>query len=175
MSFTLYTLFNVLFFSFLIALLVAAFLFYVRRSISSFIPAMFKSLFRGRISKFAAVAVCVALALIAVGCQTPNAATYQTENLLADSATSATSAFNQYAKIQEMNGPVQSIEEARTNIYAADVRIAAALALANSIRLEMATNSASTNSVQLAPLMQAVANDSTNVVSTVKLIMSTVK
>lgn len=115
------------------------------------------------------------LSIIITGCQTPNAATYQTENLLADSATSATSAFNQYARTQETNGPIESIEEVRTNIYAADARISASLALVNSIRLEMVTNSASTNAPQAAALMQAVANDSTNVVTAVKLIMSTVK
>lgn len=119
---------------------------------------------------FPVLVSCLATFSLIVGCGTvsvPNAA-YNAENFIADGAIAATHVFNQYAQTKETNGPIASIECTRATLYATDVQISASLKLADELRLEMATNSASTNGPLLNSTLQNVEVLSSNVMTTVQ-------
>ena len=119
------------------------------------------------------IAGCALLGLL--GCASPNTTTYNTENTLATAAQSATHAFNEYATLEETNGPIPSIEDTRSQLYSADKALAATLATVDAIRLEASTNSSATNTQALVILLQAASDQSSNIAATVKFIVSQTK
>lgn len=127
--------------------------------------------------------VCLAAGVLVLGvlagCASFNATTYNTESLLTDAATGATHTFNQYAALQETNGPVRSIEDFRENLYSADERLSATLGVVDELRLElamnMATNAAGTNDLATSlNLALGTAGDlSSNIVAAVRVFTAT--
>jgi hypothetical protein len=128
--------------------------------------------------KIILTSLCVTLFVLGalVGCKTTSfsGSVFQAENLAADAATGATHAFNTYYA-QTTNTPAgdtAGLEAARQDIYAADKKMAASLALLENLRTAYDANPAATNQTAVNLALGAVQNQSSNIVALVQLIIA---
>ena len=104
-----------------------------------------------------------------------SATVFQSENLAADGATGATHAFNAYkAQALATAAPAEQfrILSFQTNLYAADLKLAATLAVTETLRAQVATNNTSTNQAAVLLALGALEDQSSNIISLVRLFMN---
>jgi hypothetical protein len=104
-----------------------------------------------------------------------SAGIFQAENLAADGAMGATHAFNVYkAQMFPATTPAEQfrILSFQTNLYAADVKLGATLAVTETLREQVATNSTSTNQTALLLTLTALEDQSSNIIGLVRLFLN---
>lgn len=111
------------------------------------------------------------VAVLIAGCASFNATTYNTEKLAVDTATTATHQFNQYyqtATNGATDAEVAKLNSFRDQVYTADKDMSKALTVLDAARLDYAANAADTNKTAVMIAIQAVSDQSGNIVALVK-------
>lgn len=100
-------------------------------------------------------------------------AAYNAEQLAADTATAATSTFNTYYAQQTAAAPATpGLESAKNEIDSADKTLASTLKVVDALRINYTANAATTNLTSLQIGLDTIANQSTNVVTLVKTLIT---
>ena len=117
----------------------------------------------------------VGLCLLAFGCASFNANTYNAENLAADTARASTHAFNQYYQTATNGASPEQLAKLngyRDQVYAADQQLSKTLATVEGLRLAYVENSADTNKTAVQIGIASLSEQSGNIVALVKSFIS---